>query len=282
MSDSCAGKETASSACSQNSDELTSHSLFFSSFFLPLCHAFSCLPSCASSDPLYPGKEKILAYMDAKSAEWEALGVRCSPDSSFPGDGWYRASRMVRCGKRGRKGREECWRTDAWLEWKGALSSSELMSPSFVFFPYSFLPLSLSLQPLKQGWVTESMDGQPVSTILGNFTQRDMGSFRIHTLPNYWLHLSSDHGVSSRLTPLGPHTTEARVDWIVDRDAVEGRDYHLDKMLPFWGKTSDQDWHLCEVSSLSLSASAIVVLALFPFFLSISAAADEAAPASSS
>lgn len=56
--------------------------------------------------------------------------------------------------------------------------------------------------------------------------------------------MSSDHGVSSRLTPLGPGLTEARVDWLVGADAVEGRDYQLDKMLPFWSKTSDQDWHL--------------------------------------
>jgi len=90
------------------------------------------------------------------------------------------------------------------------------------------------------------MDGQPVSTVMGSLPQRDMGSFRIHTLPNYWLHLSSDHGVSSRLTPAGPGHTLARVDWIVDRDAEEGRDYTLDKLLPLWSRTSDQDWQLCE------------------------------------
>lgn len=83
-------------------------------------------------DPHYPGKEKVLEYINEKSKSWEALGFQCSPDSSFPGDGWYRASRM----------------------------------------------------PLKQGWVTESIDGQPVSTIMGRLPQRDMGSFRIHTLPN--------------------------------------------------------------------------------------------------
>ena len=100
------------------------------------------------------------------------------------------------------------------------------------------------------------MDGQPVSTVMGRLPQRDMGSFRIHTLPNYWLHLSGDHGVSSRLTPTGPFTTEARVDWIVAEDAIEGKDYHLEKMLPFWSVTSDQDWHLCEINMQGVSSSA--------------------------
>lgn len=104
--------------------------------------------------------------------------------------------------------------------------------------------------------MTESLDGRPVSTVMGRLPQRDMGSFRIHTLPNYWLHLSGDHGVSSRLTPTGPDTTEARVDWLVHKDAVEGRDYHLDKMTPFWSVTSDQDWHLCEINMQGVRSSA--------------------------
>ena len=34
--------------------------------------------------------------------------------------------------------------------------------------------------------------------------------------------------------------------WLVDRDAVEGRDYQLERLLPFWQLTSEQDWELCE------------------------------------
>ena len=45
------------------------------------------------------------------------------------------------------------------------------------------------LQPLRDGWVTDSLDGEPV---MGRLPQRDMGSPCIHTLPNYWLHLSGD------------------------------------------------------------------------------------------
>jgi Rieske 2Fe-2S family protein len=29
-------------------------------------------------------------------------------------------------------------------------------------------------------------------------------------------------------------------------DATEGRDFELDRLLPFWRLTSEQDWCLCE------------------------------------
>ncbi len=103
--------------------------------------------------------------------------------------------------------------------------------------------------------MTESIDGRSVSTLMGSLPQVDMGSFRIHTLPNYWIHLSGDHGVSSRLTPIDPFTTQARVDWLVHADAVEGRDYSLEQLLPFWSKTSDQDWHLCEINMQGIRSS---------------------------
>jgi Rieske 2Fe-2S family protein len=32
----------------------------------------------------------------------------------------------------------------------------------------------------------------------------------------------------------------------VREDAVEGKDYQLEALLPFWELTSEQDWQLCE------------------------------------
>ncbi len=100
--------------------------------------------------------------------------------------------------------------------------------------------------PLVDGWVSESLDGRPVAPLMGDYPERDMGTLRISTLPNFWNHSSSDHAVSTRLTPAGPQRTLATVTWLVDREAIEGRDYQLEAMLPFWQLTSEQDWVLCE------------------------------------
>jgi Rieske 2Fe-2S family protein len=91
---------------------------------------------------------------------------------------------------------------------------------------------------------------------MGNLPERDMGSMRLHTLPNFWLHASGDHAVSTRLTPSTTTTTLARVDWLVHKDAVEGVDYKLEKLLPFWQCTSEQDWELCTANQLGVESSA--------------------------
>ena len=73
------------------------------------------------------------------------------------------------------------------------------------------------------------MDGKQVAPLMGDYRDPDVGTLRVRTLPNFWNHSSCDHGVTTRLLPAGPRTTQARVIWLVDEDAVEGRDYELDE-----------------------------------------------------
>ena len=64
-------------------------------------------------------------------------------------------------------------------------------------------------------------------------------------LPNFWIHASCDHSVAVRLTPNGLTHTSIRMIWLVDGKAEEGRDYDLEKLLPFWLLTAEQDWAIC-------------------------------------
>jgi Rieske 2Fe-2S family protein len=158
-------------------------------------------------DPQNPRKSEIEQRIAEENERWKTLGLHASPDSSFPGAGWYRASRT----------------------------------------------------PLRKGWSTESLDGQLVcKKLMGDFSQQDMGSCRVHILPNFWIHASSDHAVGTRLTPVSPNLTKAHVTWIVHKDAEEGKDYTLDKMLPFWKLTSEQDWKLCENNQLGVESDKYV------------------------
>jgi len=99
---------------------------------------------------------------------------------------------------------------------------------------------------LVDGYVSESMDGKQVAPLMGDYADPDVGTLRMRTMPNMWNHSSCDHAVTTRLVPLGPQRTQVRVMWLVDRDAVEGRDYKLEELMPFWQLTSEQDWELCE------------------------------------
>lgn len=117
---------------------------------------------------------------------------------------------------------------------------------------------SANRTPLVDGWVSESMDGRQVAPLMGDYQDADVGTLRVRTLPNYWNHSSCDHGVSTRLLPAGPQRTAIRVYWLVDEKAVEGRDYDLARLMPFWQLTSEQDWLICERQQRGVNSSAYV------------------------
>jgi Rieske 2Fe-2S family protein len=104
---------------------------------------------------------------------------------------------------------------------------------------------SANRTPLVDGFVTESLDGKQVAPLMGVYTDPDVGTLRIRMLPNFWNHSSCDHSVAVRLTPHGLYHTQIRMTWLVDEKAEEGRDYDLDKMVPFWLWTAEQDWAIC-------------------------------------
>lgn len=100
--------------------------------------------------------------------------------------------------------------------------------------------------PLVPGFVSESLDGAPVAPVMGAYREHDVGTLRATMFPNFWMHGSGDHAVTTRLLPDGPETTLIRVSWLVDAGAREGQDYRLERLLPFWQLTSEQDWRICE------------------------------------
>jgi Rieske 2Fe-2S family protein len=115
---------------------------------------------------------------------------------------------------------------------------------------------SANRTPLVEGYVSETMDGQRVAPLMGEYRDAEVGTLRMRSLPNFWNHSSCDHGVSTRLLPLGPRQTAIRVWWLVAGDAVEGRDYELAKLMPFWQLTSEQDWVICERQQRGVESSA--------------------------
>jgi Rieske 2Fe-2S family protein len=100
--------------------------------------------------------------------------------------------------------------------------------------------------PLVPGFVTESLDGKPVGPLMGDLAEPDAGTLRVTTFPNFWMHASADHAVTTRLSAVEPNETTVHVSWLVAATAQEGRDYQYDRVTPFWKLTSEQDWTLCE------------------------------------
>lgn len=110
--------------------------------------------------------------------------------------------------------------------------------------------------PLVEGYVSETMDGKQVAPLMGAYKDPEVGTMRVRTLPNFWIHASCDHSVAVRLTPNGLDHTAIRMIWLVDEKAEEGKDYDLDKLLPFWLLTAEQDWAICVNQQRGVSSHA--------------------------
>jgi Rieske 2Fe-2S family protein len=115
---------------------------------------------------------------------------------------------------------------------------------------------SANRTPTVPGFVTESVDGSPVAPPMGSYGRHDVGTLRARVLPGFWCHASADHAVTTRVLAAGPLETRIEVAWLVDAHAEEGVDYELERLLPFWRLTSEQDWELCERNQRGVLSSA--------------------------
>ena len=99
--------------------------------------------------------------------------------------------------------------------------------------------------PYQPGFTTMSEDGKPLSLPLGHLTNPDVGVWSIVQYPNFWLDINHDYAWAMHLRPVSATETMVQAQWLVRDDAVEGRDYDLDKLIWFWKTTAEQDWKLC-------------------------------------
>lgn len=100
--------------------------------------------------------------------------------------------------------------------------------------------------PLRPGVLSYSLDGKSVAKPMGDHTDFDAGVLGLVVYPNFWMDSVSDYIWTMRVTPTGPSRTVIDLTWLVDRDAVEGVDYTVERLTDFWRVTGEQDWELCE------------------------------------
>lgn len=111
--------------------------------------------------------------------------------------------------------------------------------------------------PFNEGTVSFTMDGRPgCNKLLGDFTDPALGSVRMFRAPNNWNHFLSDHILHFRVLPLSADRTAVRTTWLVHEDAVEGVDYHVERLAAVWTATNDQDRALAENNHRGIGSSA--------------------------
>jgi glycine betaine catabolism A len=101
--------------------------------------------------------------------------------------------------------------------------------------------------PLRGKARSFTLDGAPaVARPLGRVGDGDIGSLRFALDPNSFAHAVGDYAFLFFCLPLGPEETLVHMKWVVDKDAVEGVDYDLDRLTRVWRETNDQDLWLVE------------------------------------
>ena len=109
--------------------------------------------------------------------------------------------------------------------------------------------------PIKEGFLTESQDGRPVSTLMGKFREYDGGvTYIAFNYLNYLL-ASNDHAVLVRFTPISELVTDVEAIWLVDADAEEGVDYVPERVSWVWDVTLKQDAVITENNQAGILSS---------------------------
>lgn len=109
--------------------------------------------------------------------------------------------------------------------------------------------------PLRPGVQSYSLDGKAVAVPMGEHQDYDAGVLGLVIYPNFWMDAVSDYMWAMRLTAVSPSCTIIDLTWLVDKTAVEGKDYTMERLTAFWKITGEQDWKLCENNFLGVESS---------------------------
>jgi phenylpropionate dioxygenase-like ring-hydroxylating dioxygenase large terminal subunit len=110
--------------------------------------------------------------------------------------------------------------------------------------------------PLRPGVQSYSLDGKAVAIPMGEHRDYDAGVLGMVVYPNFWMDAVSDYMWTMRLTAVSPSQTIIDLSWLVDKKAIEGKDYTLERLIEFWKITGEQDWELCENNFKGIESNA--------------------------
>ena len=104
--------------------------------------------------------------------------------------------------------------------------------------------------------VSYTMDGKAAAPPLPGMPFANAGSLLFFHYPNTWNHFLSDHVLTFRVLPISPTETEVVTTWLVHKDAVEGRDYDLNRLTEVWLATNDEDRRVVEENQAGINSPA--------------------------
>lgn len=104
---------------------------------------------------------------------------------------------------------------------------------------------SVGHMPIKPGMKSITMDGEySVKNLLMN--EEGLGALRWTIQPHCYNVGLPDYIFTFSAIPVGPEETVIHSKWLVQKDAVEGIDYTVDRLKRLWWQTNEEDVRLTE------------------------------------
>jgi Rieske 2Fe-2S family protein len=108
---------------------------------------------------------------------------------------------------------------------------------------------------LNEGCVSISGDGKHLSKkLMCDANEGDIGSMRWAVDPHCFVHCTADHVFMFSAMPVGPNETHVTGKWYVHKDAVEGVDYDVEKLIALWTMTNLEDKMLAENNQVGVNS----------------------------
>ena len=114
--------------------------------------------------------------------------------------------------------------------------------------------VSVFRSALYEGVASATRDSRPIARLMGDFADYDGNStyFDIGPLSDFLAY--ADHGVIYRFVPKAVQETQMEVSWLVHEEAVEGRDYDVERLTWLWNQTSVEDKRIVELNQAGVSS----------------------------
>jgi Rieske 2Fe-2S family protein len=109
-------------------------------------------------------------------------------------------------------------------------------APDYAYNRYSLL----------DGFLTGSEDGTALAPLLGEITAHDGGASDLYVGILNPMLIYCDHAVVYRFIPVDKDNSIQEIIWLVHEDAVEGRDYDLERLTWLWNVTTIADKTIIE------------------------------------
>lgn len=112
--------------------------------------------------------------------------------------------------------------------------------------------------PLKAGFGTGTVDGEPAAPLLGNIAARDESVTTGCVGFLSYVGSMCDYAIQVTYVPKSVDATDVVLRWLVRADAREGDGYDLGRLLWLWDETTKQDKDLIELNASGIRSPAYV------------------------